>query len=186
MGWMKVSVDRNEYANFAGFGGTSGAAYEGGAFSDTVKTNLWNGSTETQGAAFSVGAWNHVAITCAGTGANQLKLWLNGAQDISMSGNSSVSAGRMSFYGDPALGGAKWLNGCIANMSVWTAVLSQSDIIANRFSFAPVGPVHLLNAWYPCRNGPFHFGRDQTFLLNHLTIAGSFLDEPGPPIMGYR
>jgi hypothetical protein len=175
MAWAMIVTDRNNYSTFMGLGDTSGGE-EILLQTDTDGTtfNLWNGIADNTGSALSVGAWNHLAVTCSGTGANGLLGYLNGVVDITTTASGLVASQTMRF-GNSAV--SEFLNGTLGAIKVYGAVLTAAEIATEMRSYVPVRWTNL-NSWYPLLTTANDF---YTGGLT-LTTGGTTVAAEGPPI----
>jgi hypothetical protein len=179
MGWFKISVNRVNYGSFLGYGSTTVAGNEyaymvGG---DGLTTNLWNSAVETTGSALTVGTWAHLAMTVAGTGAGQFLGYINGVLNITAPGHTTPTAQTLSLGNNLS---SEFLNGCVANIQVYGAVLTGAEILRELRSYLPQRTANLL-VWSPLMA--------TTDATNYAvagaaawTSAGTLATEPGPPI----
>lgn len=180
MGWFKIVVDRNNFSTMLALGANSSSTYYAVLTnSDGTTLSLYRGTgAVATGTNLNVGQWYHIAIRCEGTGTNQLKAFLNGTQDIQMNGNSSVTSARLRIMND---NDSDWFNGTGANIKIYGAVLTASEIKAEMYSYKPVR-YNNLNAWYPLFSSDYKT-IDFSGKKNNLTAAGTTANEAGPSLL---
>lgn len=181
MGWFKISVDLNTFSTMLVFGATAGEPlYQIGTATDgTTLMSFSSGNSEVNGSALIVGTWYHVAITVAGTGTNQFLGYLNGVLNITNNGSTTATASKMLFGNNV---GNEWLNGCIAAVKIYSAVLTSVEIANEMRQYVPIRTVNL-NGFYPMSGAAVaDFTVDYSGLSNTLTANGTLTREDGPPI----
>lgn len=175
MGWVLISVDRNAYSWFWTYGAgiNSSADYLMGANGTGTTLATFNSTTEVSGSAMTVGTWAHIATTVAGTGAGQFLLYLNGVLDITNAGSTTPTNGGM-FMGWGS--GTEFLNGNLAAIKIYSAVLTASEIKQEMRSYVPVRTANL-TSWHPMllHTDLAQFGAT-------WTVGGTLATEAGPPI----
>lgn len=178
MGWFRIVTDRNAGVAFFTFGhATNGSAiYELQTNTDGTTLLLWQGATSGTGTNLTVGTWYHLALVVSGTGANQCKAYLNGVENISVSGNVNNTAGKLWING--SVDSAEWLDGRVADVKVYGRALTVDEIKAEMWQNLPVDTTGI-NAYYPLWNG---VGTDYSPNGYSLTAGGSLGIEEGPPI----
>jgi len=180
MGWFLRSGTGQSapgYEAVIGFGGASTgnkyACYFRTAGAATFAVTEW--TTDFTGSAISDNTWYHVAMTVAGTGANQLKGYLNGVLDATGNGSAGITAAQLQILGDAA---GEWFNGKCAAVKIYNAVLTVDEIALEMRQYLPFRTANL-NRFIP--------GIDSTTLdysgsANNLTAGGTLAFEDGPPI----
>jgi hypothetical protein len=182
MGWFRILGDTTSYSSFMALGtGTNGVnTYRvmrccGNGWQDLFfqPTGGIAGSLATP-----VGAWYHLALTVAGSGAGQVKTFINGVQTRTYNGDPTIPAERFHIGND---GRGFWLNGSAAAVKVYDVPLTQTEIAAEMQQFLPVRSANL-NGFYPLQSAGAATvdlsGYDRT-----LTMAGTLTTDPnGPPI----
>jgi len=182
MCWAYITTDRNDYSSILCFG-TSTASdtreYTLAAGSDGTTLQVWNGSVETTGSGLGVATWNHVALTVAGTGANQCIAYLNGVANITMAGYSGPVAQKLYVGTNPY---TEWWNGRLAALKVWGAVLTVDEIVQEMRWYVPIRGANL-NTWVPCVEPVANDNaKDFGGIAGDMTVAGTITVEDGPPI----
>lgn len=190
MAWVYISVDRNDFSPILQYGDANPGTpteYIVYTMGDGVTLASWNSSSEITGSVLSVGTWYHLAITVAGTGANQFLTYLNGAVNITNNGSASVTNERISFATNTGASGNEWLNGRIAACKIYAAVLTAAEIQQEMMFYTPQRTANL-NTWLPCV--------DPTVANNLLDASGNGYNmtgaagtrtvEDGPPIAWRR
>jgi hypothetical protein len=179
MGWFKISVDKNTYAAFLMFGNsvTDGPQYILVTSNDGVTLIIYNGSVTAAGSTLTVGTWTHLAMTVAGTGAGQCLGYVNGVLNITTAGNSAIPAQMIAVCTDIP---NEFNNGCAANIQVYDAVLTATEIQREMQAYLPHRTANLV-VWSPLMT--------VTDVTNYVvagsaawTVAGTLVTEPGPPI----
>lgn len=183
MGWFYLAADTNQYATCIAFGDAPGTGnfYSLGTFTDGLTIASWNGVDELTGTTLSLGVWYHLAITVAGTGAGQYKLYLNGAVDITSDGFASVTAAQLYVGTDSGNVSAHRLDGGASALKFWDVALTQAEIQQEMLTIRPQRFASL-NAWYPCFFGSGERARDYSGLGRNWTENGTLTDEDGPPV----
>lgn len=142
-GWAKLSVDTNTYATLFSLQDSGGPNYILLTTAlDGTTLGIWgpgDGSGTTL-QALTVGQWFFWAVTCSGTGANQLISYYAtpGATSLTSAsraaGVANYTPTRMSL-GDDSFG-EPW-NGCIERVRVWDAALSTAELLQEMNRTAP-------------------------------------------------
>lgn len=177
MGWFKITTDTNDYTAFFKFGTATGAAYILETASDGTTFQLWN-NAENNGSTLTVGTWYHLAMTVAGTGASQALAYLNGILDITASGSPNPTAALI-VVGDYVTAGDTPLNGCVQDLFVYSAVLTQVEIAQQMRQRWPVRTANL-NRWSPCLTAA-----EAAIDYNNVgnwTVGGTLTTEDGPGV----
>jgi hypothetical protein len=186
MGWFRFVGDTNAYSAFLRLGhATSSHGYNllrccGGGWREL---DLWNGAgIWTVKPTITLGTWYHLAVTVSGSGAGQVKTYVNGALALTSPGNPSATSDRLSIGNDAH---EEWLNGNAAAVKIYDAPLTEAEIAAEMNRLTPVRTANL-NAWYPLQSGATA-GTDFSGNNRTLVQAGTLTtDSAGPPIQaGY-
>jgi hypothetical protein len=159
---------------------TSGGAYYS-AYIQSMSLgpvfSITNWAAESGGSTIANNAWYHLTMTVAGTGAGQFLGYFNGALDVTLAGNTAVNT-----FGSLQVGSntdAEWGNIRIADLRVWSAVLSAKEVQREVYSPVPVRWRNI-NGWYPMAHHSTA-RLDYSGRGNHFTAAGSPTTEPGFP-----
>jgi hypothetical protein len=126
----------------------------------------------------TLGSWYHFAVTVEGTGAGQVKTYVNGTLVLSSPGNPAITADRFSIGNDAH---QEWLNGNAAAVKLYSAVLTGTEISAEMNRLAPVRTTNL-NGYYPLQavtSATNDFGGGNRTLTQGGTLA---TDASGPPV----
>jgi hypothetical protein len=179
MGWFYISVDQNAASSFLYFGDATntGFAYQLQTDATGTKLNFWNGSATLVGSELPVGQWFHLALVVFGSGSGQATVYLNGAVDMSGSGNATQTAGRFTICNSPA---AERAHARAAAVKMFSGPMSVQTIIRESACYLP-DFASGVNAFYPLIDTGDHLN-DRGPLGNALTSAGTLTAEEGPPI----
>jgi hypothetical protein len=179
MAWCK-SDDNSSYPVIFDFGaddptGANNVEF----FVSGTAGGIWNGTTYAYGGTFNTGTWYHVALTCAGTGATDLKGWMDGVNVSSMTG-ASYSAAIFTIGAWP--GNFQKFDGKMAGFKLFDTVLTADQIKQEMKSLRVVTSHSNLKAWLPWINNS-NFTYD---LSGNGSWAeqgtGSFTSVQGPPV----
>jgi Concanavalin A-like lectin/glucanases superfamily/Bacterial Ig domain len=180
MGWFRITGDNHTYSTLLGLShATSNAAYLtmmccGNGWR---QLSVWNGGGMVSGSNLTLGTWYHVAMTVEGSGPGQLKVYLNGALDITANGNPGIPAERLSIGNDSY---RDWMQGEAASVKVYNVALTPAEIAQEMTSYVPLRTADL-NSWYPLRtaaDAPFDYSGN----VGSLTVAGTLATVAGPPL----
>jgi hypothetical protein len=175
MAWVYPSVDTT--AGFQGaisIGNTTNLYILGyGNSAGTLKTYVYNNTDSPYGTTVSVATWFHLALTCAGTGANLLLSYVNGVLDETRTGHASVPATTLQFG---TTLGSDTMDGRLAALKVYGAVLTANEIAQEMRAYTPVRVANLLT-WHPML---LHTDLSQYGAT--FTATGTLSTEDGPPI----
>lgn len=180
MGWFKLSVDRNTYSALLSFGTNSSSPYYS-ILTDGSGTDLYvynSSGLTTTGTSLTVGTWVHAALTVAGTGAGQVAFIRNGVATSTHAGSATPTAGIIVIGSTPS--DNDWLNGCVAAVKIYSAVLTAAEIAKEMQQYLPVRTANL-NGFYPMlstSDDEVDFSGNG----NNWTIGGTLATEDGPPI----
>lgn len=183
MAWCRRRVTRNAFAGVLTFGAAASSRYYGVYLERTSNPILvvWDGGALTNGSALTDDVWYHVAMTVAGTGAGQFLVYLNGTLAITASGNALNSAATLQVG---ASLDNEWLNGTVAAIKIYDAVLTAAEIQAEMWSIRPRRTANLYGVW-PCWNGSGERTRDYSGNERNWTEGGTLTDEDGANALWY-
>lgn len=176
--WAKISVDRNTFTTiWASDNGTGDLIYlQTQANGTTVQ--VWDDASVVTGAvALTVGTWYRIAFTRNGTTSTMYTGTATGALTAATTANlSDVSATNFRIGESPF--GSEWLNGCVANLKHYSAVLSQAELEHELAQYVPRRTANL-ERWHP-----FIKVETADYSGNARTLSGgaSTAREDGPPI----
>ena len=87
----------------------------------------FNGTTCTSSASVSIGEWNHIVYTYDDA---TMKLYINGEQDSTTTSftASDISVTTNATIGKDSFQNTYYFSGCIAEVSIWGAALTQAEI----------------------------------------------------------
>lgn len=136
-----------------------------------------SGVGQGTGSGVATATWYHLAITCSGTGANTLKVYLNGVEDISQAG-ASFSPSHI-IFGDYNTSGGGPFDGRLAAVKMWDAALSGAEVAAEKDFYEPQRTTNK-HAVYWMRNTA-EAVTDTSGNGYTLTAVGTASDEDGPP-----
>lgn len=181
MGWFYFSADRNTIVNTLAFGQSSGGGYYQLYWDQTGSGSVlgtWNGAASSSGTtSLSLSTWYHLAMTVSGTAAGNFLVYLNGALEITAAGRDIPTAGKLWVGND---NDSEWLNGRVAAVKIYDAVLTAAEIAQEMRQIQPVRFANL-NSWYPLWSTADdeidYSGQGRT-----LTVGGTLAMEDGPPI----
>lgn len=185
--WVKLAADRNTYSMVLGCDNAGGNYNSLGMLANgTQPGNLRNiGDGGVTGVDFTVGTWYFLADWHP-VGANTTGGWYWQTE-----GQSTLNAFSSSVNGTNDLADAwsfiigndgfnSWLNGSIAQVRAWAAVLTQAELLAEYHATSPVRTANLWAA-YSFAAGPQT--TDDSGNGRTLTAAGTpTLDSAGPTI----
>lgn len=159
------------------YGANASAAFF--AFYYTVSSGKWrmyNTSTVVAATiAPMAGHWQHLALTVAGTGANQCLGYINGRLDMTLSGVVGVGDAIISVGNNFD---SEWVGASFANLEIYSRALSAAEIRARMWSPYPPRDKNL-NGYYPLCGA--QRTRDYSGNGYPLTSQGTFADGPEPP-----
>lgn len=141
--WMQIVVDRDTTGAALNFDATTNG-YFLGVNNDGVSAVLNSVAGDIPGAALAVGSWYKIAATINGA-VGTLYYGLPTAALSTATGSISTGLTFASFAigaGGPGL--ADWLNGCIANVKHYSAVLTATEIEAEFNSWNAVRTANLV------------------------------------------
>jgi len=138
------------------------------------------GGSSSTGSSLSTGRWFHIAVTVAGTGANQVKAYFNGALDMTKNGDSTISS-QVLRVGNAT--GSEGTVGRYAAVKVWTGVLTQAEIQDEMRYYVPQ-KLAGLNSFAPgTEYTGTTAGRDRSGNGYDFTVLGGVNLADGPPIL---
>lgn len=140
--------------------------------------NANGGAVNATGATgVATATWYHITQTVAGTGANQMIGYLNGVQELTTTSAASFTATTL-FVGHTA--GDDTLNGRVAAVKIYGAVLTAEEIKAEMRTYLPLRLTNLLS-WHPLL-----LHTDTAQYGTTWTTGGTLTTEVGPPIAWTR
>jgi hypothetical protein len=180
--WVKLSADRNAFST--GWCLDNGTTTNAVAFqsdsSGTFMRTLWEPQSNTTDAGtFAVGTWYKTAFTAdtstatqyAAAAGSSLAQTQNWPVTNPPSGLSRIRLGE-------SVWASEWLNGCIANFKLYSAVLTQVELEQELQFYQPARTTNLVR-WHPlvAAGTVDHSG-------NGFTLSGGsgVATEDGPPI----
>ena len=188
-GWMRVKAPGGttgvfmlvlSNANGTGFGSLT--LTRPSAVAVPIEMFTRSGVTDFGGIDAGFNTWFFMAMAQSGTGANTVTGWYARVDDVGftkrqISGDSFTPA---AFAVGPTANATDFFDGNVAAVKVWSAVLNDTEIAAERFAYAPQR-LRNLNGWYPLDSLS---GVDGSGNGNHLSAVGSPTSEDGPPVIG--
>lgn len=178
MGWFKISVDRDTETTFIQLDSAS-TKFIVATNSGGLRLQVYNGVSTALGSTPTLNTWFHLAMVVNGTSTGNFLTYYNGALDITYDANSGTSTDLILGNSDDP-GVAEWLNGCIAAVKVYDAVLVAAEIAQEMRQYMPFRTASL-NSFYPLlsiADDEIDFsGNGRT-----LTVSGTLATEAGPPI----
>jgi Concanavalin A-like lectin/glucanases superfamily len=154
----------------------SSAAFYAVAYgvSGTLKQAAFNNSAVTFGATtVATATWIHFALTVAGTGANQMLIYRDGVVEQTLTAITGVPTTSL-FVGSTQ--GGDPMNGRVAAIKVWNAVLTADEIRTEMRQYQPQRTLNLLS-WHPML-----LHTDLAQYGATWTAGGTLTTEDGPPI----
>jgi hypothetical protein len=124
-----------------------------------------------------VDIWVHLALSIAGSGATDVKAYVNGVQEGSGVGATTQTPQRLTI-GRSEAGPAENWNGRIAAVKFYNVVLTAQEIQAEMAQYLPVRTSNLF-AWLPLLA---HTDTQDYTGLASWTVGGTLATENGPPI----
>lgn len=181
MGWFQPIVDENDETPLLFYGDSSpypAHFYSMGMGSDGVTLSLWNGTADAGSVVLTMGTWYHIAFTVAGTGANQALGYVNGVLEMTNNGSASVTNERIAIGDNNET--SEFLNGNVAAVKIWAAVLSAAEIANEMRQYLPVRTANL-NTFSPMLTTADD-EIDYSGNGNTWTVGGTLATVDGPPI----
>mgnify|MGYP006158962415 CR=1 FL=1 len=137
--WARLRVDRNDFSTMMRLHSSSGASTTvnittGSSGTTPVVVSPGNTGGIVGTDALAVDTWRMLAVTVAGTGATDGKIYtkaIGGATNVvtgEVSGGATPDG--LALFGRSAGDSGEWFNGGLAYVRVWSAVLSQAEIEA--------------------------------------------------------
>lgn len=174
--WVYLVVDRDDISSFWVHDQNGVDGHQIGTDIDGVTLQFASAGPTINGSALTVATWTRVAFVANSTTGT---LYQGAAGSALTSTSGTIPAPTLNILTIGMFtGGTQWLNGRLANFKVHNAVLTQAEIEAELWSWAPVRTANLL------RVHPFHGAStaDNSGNGNTLTGGTGATTEPGPPI----
>lgn len=178
LGWFNGATFATTWSSFFVFGTTAADPVYQAATDSVAVFALWNGSSSVKGSTASTNTWYHIGLVCEGTGAGQLKLYVNGVVDVTHAGNASVPAQKL-WVGESPF--TEPLDGRVAAIKIYDVALTADEVKQEMHTIRPVRYADL-NAWYPIFPGSGERVLDYSGLGRNWTEAGTLSDEDPPPV----
>lgn len=154
--WARLRVDRDDFSTMMRLHASSGSSTRitvATSGSGTVPAIYSPGNTGgvVGTDALVVDQWRMIAVTVAGTGATDGRMYTR-----TVGGSTNVTTGQVSggstpdgitLFGRSASDSSEWFNGGLAHVRVWSAVLTQTEIEAEWNSATVVRTSNLWSAW---------------------------------------
>lgn len=152
MAWVKQPYLVAQYQGMLCFGKNDGSTnwYYAGTLGDGVQGQLYNSNLQGQGSNFIIQKWTHLAMTVAGSGASQAKMYRDGVVDVTADGSATITADIM-LLGRDAYSSPENSIILMENALVYSAAVSQADIQAQMILKPWDTPARSanLNSWSP-------------------------------------
>jgi len=135
----------------------------------------------------TVGTWYFLAHTRSGTGTNSANAYTAAATDTSFTTTTATfSLAAMTPILEVAYTNnfgltTGWINGRIAGLKQWDAVLTPEELWAERSQLAPVRVQNLVS-WYPMLGAATASAADFSGNGRNFTVTGSPTVADGPPV----
>lgn len=173
MGWFRIVTDRNAVSTLLVAGdrrilvtGTNGTTLR-----------FYDGVSYYSGTDLTVGTWYHLTLTIADDSYGTCIAYVNGVEDINRAFAGATDSGSMMVLGNNGID--QRLDGNIAHVKMWSAVLSVDEIQQEMHSVVPVRTANL-DSWYPL---DLHSDMvDWSGNGNTLTAYGTLTTEDNPPV----
>src|SRR5215813_2611285 len=130
-------------------------------------TPIQSGSTAT------ANVWTHIAFTADASATSVITVYKNGVPGTPTARNLGASTGITAIGKRTYSGNNDWFNGSIADVGIWAAALSTTEVIALAFGARPfmIRPL-ALRGWWPL-DGYIHPAFDFSFLHKSGVLSGS-------------
>lgn len=178
--WVQLRADRNDFSTIFSVddGGATEMVYvQTNADGVTLFLGGDGGASTVGSVALTVDVWYRVAVTYSGT-TGTLYTGAAGAALASASGTLGTNTGLSTLRIGESGFADEWLNGCVANLKMWSAALSAGEIETELGQYVPARLANLLR-WHP-----FVAAETTDRSGNGLTLSGGTgtSTEGGPPI----
>lgn len=179
MAWVLIVVDRNDYSSFFTIGTSISTGFRYlGTDADGTTLLLDAGYITGTGASLNVGQWYHVAMVEDGAG-NTVIAYLNGVANIGPLTQTAARQTNTLYAGNNAF--SEFLNGRVAYVKAWTAILTESEIQVEMQTIAPRRTANLWG-WWPLFPGAAERVVDYSGNGRNWTANGTLNDEDPPPV----
>jgi hypothetical protein len=167
------------YDSILKVGAASGTntSYEINTGSSGSFLNAWQGSSGGGSTPLTAGVWYDLGVTCAGTGAAQFLVYLNGVLNITLSGSGTAVMAEIVLGRWNIAGATQRLDGCVQDVLVYNRPLNAREVYAQTKQNDPIEQAGLIH-WVPCRSisipGINYAGVNNTWL-----VGGTLTEESG-------
>lgn len=187
-GWVKLSIDKNNYASPFSLDDGDTSDYltlytDPDGTSLNVQGQHSGGFTDAALRSLTVGGWYFLAIKCDGSTVTGYAIAAGETAVTKASVTTSIPFGTTNrlWFGSNVW--AEGWNGLIAAVKVYDAVLTDNEVMAEMNQYLPVRTANL-NSFYPFltkEDAGDYSGNGRT-----LTLTGTVANEDGPPIAWSR
>jgi hypothetical protein len=184
--WAKMVVDRNAFSTImylrSSGGTTAVAGLNAAADGVTVAAEASGSGRSTTVHTMVANQWFFAALKTNGTTITGLARAANVATLTTgtVAHSGTTVTGQLNF-GDKSPAGGEFLNGSVAAIKVWDAVLTDAEILRESFTIRFQRKENL-NFWAPCFAGVGERTRDYSGNARDLTAGGTLTDEEAPPV----
>lgn len=188
-GWVKITVDRNDWSTFCALAQATNNFVYIQTYSDGVKWQLWSQGGSVDIYTASVGTWVYLVMQIFQSGPwyASAAYVLAGGSTVNWTGSLSVGSSTPDLFslGDSPFTG-EFLNGSMGGVKVWTAALTDAEILREMYNFAPKRLSDLWG-WYPFipQGSASGYGTDYSGNGKTLTVGGTLAWEDNPPLIGW-
>jgi hypothetical protein len=177
--WGKLAVDRNAFSTFWGSDdGTTGTYHIFQTDGTGTDVDHVGTAAGVAGPVMTVDTWYRFGITCNGTSVTVYHASGPGGSLTSASGTLNATTGFTTFRVGASVFSGEWLNGNVANLKHYSAVLTESEIETELASWTAVRTANLV------RHHKFQVAETTDYSGNGNTLTGGAgtSTEADPPI----
>lgn len=185
--WVRLRVDRDDFSTMMRLHSSSGGSTTvnittGSSGTTPIVVSPGNSGGIIGTDALAVDTWRMIAVTVAGTGATDGKIYTKAIGGSTNTVTGQVSGGStpdgITLFGRSSGDSTEWFNGGLAYVRVWSAVLSQAEIEAEWASATIVRTSGVWANWPMLTNINDISGNNR-----HLTAGTTALStEDDPPL----